>query len=178
MPPSLHHSATSRHGRSEEHTSELQSLTNLVCRLLLEKKNLSNTTRQGRSPKLLASRVKLRDRLSGLIEPKAAPAPRARRALLEFKRHAQADRANFGGRAGASDRPGHLPRVSGGGGDEREHLGSQRGGAVSGAQSDLLLRQRRAGRGVSGQRRFDAAYFGPAGGDAVPDLSRAAGPAH
>src|SRR5262249_20869520 len=31
MPPS---------GRSEEHTSELQSLTNLVCRLLLEKKNI------------------------------------------------------------------------------------------------------------------------------------------
>src|SRR5262249_42824213 len=27
---------------SEEHTSELQSLTNLVCRLLLEKKNLFN----------------------------------------------------------------------------------------------------------------------------------------
>src|SRR5262249_58732481 len=26
-------------GRSEEHTSELQSLTNLVCRLLLEKRN-------------------------------------------------------------------------------------------------------------------------------------------
>ena len=26
------------HVRSEEHTSELQSLTNLVCRLLLEKK--------------------------------------------------------------------------------------------------------------------------------------------
>src|SRR5438093_9420850 len=26
------------HERSEEHTSELQSLTNLVCRLLLEKK--------------------------------------------------------------------------------------------------------------------------------------------
>src|SRR5438093_3198209 len=31
----------SRHGpRSEEHTSELQSLTNLVCRLLLEKKKI------------------------------------------------------------------------------------------------------------------------------------------
>src|SRR5438093_8060825 len=30
--------------RSEEHTSELQSLTNLVCRLLLEKKK-KNTTR-------------------------------------------------------------------------------------------------------------------------------------
>src|SRR5437016_11363945 len=29
--------------RSEEHTSELQSLTNLVCRLLLEKKNKKKT---------------------------------------------------------------------------------------------------------------------------------------
>src|SRR3989454_5983667 len=29
-------------GRSEEHTSELQSPCNLVCRLLLEKKNKSN----------------------------------------------------------------------------------------------------------------------------------------
>src|SRR5438093_12100485 len=33
-------------GRSEEHTSELQSLTNLVCRLLLEKK-------KRQSPRLL-----------------------------------------------------------------------------------------------------------------------------
>src|SRR5438046_8259350 len=33
--------------RSEEHTSELQSLTNLVCRLLLEKKNKKiHTTEQ------------------------------------------------------------------------------------------------------------------------------------
>src|SRR5437016_10619429 len=30
--------------RSEEHTSELQSLTNLVCRLLLEKKNKNRAT--------------------------------------------------------------------------------------------------------------------------------------
>src|SRR2546425_12525606 len=30
------------HPRSEEHTSELQSLAYLVCRLLLEKKKLSN----------------------------------------------------------------------------------------------------------------------------------------
>src|SRR5438093_3868893 len=29
--------------RSEEHTSELQSLTNLVCRLLLEKKKVNGT---------------------------------------------------------------------------------------------------------------------------------------
>src|SRR5438093_10288848 len=31
--------------RSEEHTSELQSLTNLVCRLLLEKKKNKSTTK-------------------------------------------------------------------------------------------------------------------------------------
>src|SRR2546430_13576973 len=34
---------TARHPRSEEHTSELQSQSNLVCRLLLEKKK--NTER-------------------------------------------------------------------------------------------------------------------------------------
>src|SRR5438270_12463239 len=33
------HLADLRHQRSEEHTSELQSQSNLVCRLLLEKKN-------------------------------------------------------------------------------------------------------------------------------------------
>src|SRR5256885_6784082 len=32
------HPADTRRGRSEEHTSELQSPCNLVCRLLLEKK--------------------------------------------------------------------------------------------------------------------------------------------
>src|SRR5262249_62145957 len=32
------------HKRSEEHTSELQSLTNIVCRLLLEKKKYHTTT--------------------------------------------------------------------------------------------------------------------------------------
>src|SRR5438093_8979124 len=37
--------------RSEEHTSELQSLTNLVCRLLLEKKKnqIKQLIRNGRS---------------------------------------------------------------------------------------------------------------------------------
>src|SRR5438093_7444480 len=34
----LYDTASAKAGRSEEHTSELQSLTNLVCRLLLEKK--------------------------------------------------------------------------------------------------------------------------------------------
>src|SRR5438046_3379756 len=35
---------SARSSRSEEHTSELQSLTNLVCRLLLEKKNNNTNT--------------------------------------------------------------------------------------------------------------------------------------
>src|SRR5262249_59313585 len=38
--------AISASRRSEEHTSELQSLTNLVCRLLLEKKKTKLTTRR------------------------------------------------------------------------------------------------------------------------------------
>src|SRR5205823_12286535 len=37
-PPRLSRPADARRGRSEEHTSELQSLAYLVCRLLLEKK--------------------------------------------------------------------------------------------------------------------------------------------
>src|SRR5260370_10649751 len=36
-------------GRSEEHTSELQSHLNLVCRLLLEKKNTEFSTTDGAS---------------------------------------------------------------------------------------------------------------------------------
>src|SRR5438034_8005709 len=36
--------AASRNRRSEEHTSELQSHSDLVCRLLLEKKKRKNTT--------------------------------------------------------------------------------------------------------------------------------------
>src|SRR5258706_10984796 len=38
------HLSSVRCGRSEEHTSELQSLTNLVCRLLLEKKKTTTST--------------------------------------------------------------------------------------------------------------------------------------
>src|SRR5947208_5385171 len=37
--PRLWRFSTRGHGRSEEHTSELQSPDHLVCRLLLEKKN-------------------------------------------------------------------------------------------------------------------------------------------
>src|SRR5256885_11301721 len=41
--------AQARLGRSEEHTSELQSPCNLVCRLLLEKKTTSHTSPSGSS---------------------------------------------------------------------------------------------------------------------------------
>src|SRR5438046_8036403 len=37
--------------RSEEHTSELQSLTNLVCRLLLEKKKKKKNNENGENTK-------------------------------------------------------------------------------------------------------------------------------
>src|SRR2546428_1398691 len=39
LPGHLHHDARAA-GRSEEHTSELQSRSDLVCRLLLEKKKI------------------------------------------------------------------------------------------------------------------------------------------
>src|SRR2546427_9359404 len=38
--------SSTKRRRSEEHTSELQSQSNLVCRLLLEKKKENNRTRQ------------------------------------------------------------------------------------------------------------------------------------
>src|SRR5690242_21768628 len=50
-PPSRPRGSTNRAGgplaadiRSEEHTSELQSHVNLVCRLLLEKKKINNSS--------------------------------------------------------------------------------------------------------------------------------------
>src|SRR5258706_4150649 len=50
-----------RRHRSEEHTSELQSLTNLVCRLLLEKKKKRKDPGQARSDQVAecAARVVL-----------------------------------------------------------------------------------------------------------------------
>src|SRR5256886_11381785 len=41
--------------RSEEHTSELQSQSNLVCRLLLEKKNLTARTPAIRGHQIVSS---------------------------------------------------------------------------------------------------------------------------
>src|SRR5688572_14853946 len=57
--------------RSEEHTSELQSQSNLVCRLLLEKKN---TTPFARISNLAVIRsIHIRIRKSSIIQPSAHP---------------------------------------------------------------------------------------------------------
>src|SRR3989475_9570958 len=78
---------SSSSARSEEHTSELQSQSNLVCRLLLEKKkkNTSNKTRQStperhshtRSPqsRLLRRRQTCRRRLQGRCRPPGVSQP-------------------------------------------------------------------------------------------------------
>src|SRR5207249_11382892 len=47
--PSTTTRSTTRSRRSEEHTSELQSRFDLVCRLLLEKKNRQRHTRRARA---------------------------------------------------------------------------------------------------------------------------------
>src|SRR2546430_12288370 len=56
-----HHPRGGRLTRSEEHTSELQSQSNLVCRLLLEKKNVYPTIL--RSTVCVSSASALRDSL-------------------------------------------------------------------------------------------------------------------
>src|SRR2546427_3107257 len=50
--------------RSEEHTSELQSQSNLVCRLLLEKKKKKTTTINISLP------LRLKETLTGVCMPK------------------------------------------------------------------------------------------------------------
>src|SRR2546426_2765175 len=52
--------------RSEEHTSELQSPCNLVCRLLLEKKNKSRRNENGQAQDL----VDRHDRDAGTVTPR------------------------------------------------------------------------------------------------------------
>src|SRR2546421_7512625 len=53
-----HKRRSGAHGRSEEHTSELQSRSDLVCRLLLEKKK-NKTTADTLSLKVKRSRTPL-----------------------------------------------------------------------------------------------------------------------
>src|SRR5256885_3229878 len=63
--------SSGRPSRSEEHTSELQSPCNLVCRLLLEKKNTQRNREDSlllRSPGACSSGVGHVARLPGLCE--------------------------------------------------------------------------------------------------------------
>src|SRR5256885_3432055 len=60
--------ALGRLQRSEEHTSELQSPCNLVCRLLLEKKNKHASESFG------SGMAAIRDLLFALLRPSACPA--------------------------------------------------------------------------------------------------------
>src|SRR5262249_62237491 len=53
--------------RSEEHTSELQSLTNLVCRLLLEKKKKNRTTHATHNHTHYWPRLSTRSQVSHLL---------------------------------------------------------------------------------------------------------------
>src|SRR2546430_12926049 len=48
--PAFSPSCVGANARSEEHTSELQSQSNLVCRLLLEKKKKSSTDQTSHPP--------------------------------------------------------------------------------------------------------------------------------
>src|SRR5262249_61795998 len=50
--------------RSEEHTSELQSLTNLVCRLLLEKKKTNTNTKRIMNHQTYTSDEALREHIT------------------------------------------------------------------------------------------------------------------
>src|ERR1039457_7514552 len=49
------------HDRSEEHTSELQSPCNLVCRLLLEKKTFNATVRWNEAHEVAGTLFSLQD---------------------------------------------------------------------------------------------------------------------
>src|ERR1019366_8098853 len=62
-------------GRSEEHTSELQSLTNLVCRLLLEKNNNNVPAGPPRGPQA----PPIQQALSTRSTPVVTRTPRPRR---------------------------------------------------------------------------------------------------
>src|SRR2546430_4178531 len=60
------------YGRSEEHTSELQSQSNLVCRLLLEKKKS-----RGRQRRRFGQRPSQPDEAGDAPDPPAEQPPRA-----------------------------------------------------------------------------------------------------
>src|SRR2546430_3958208 len=84
----IHMWRTAHQDRSEEHTSELQSQSNLVCRLLLEKK------KQNRAPDLVGKAPSNAERSPRIVH--------ARR--LRFYRD-QPPRGHIGGSAGCTPLP-------------------------------------------------------------------------
>src|SRR2546430_6875280 len=68
--PQPDHTGSSFRHRSEEHTSELQSQSNLVCRLLLEKKKKAANLHRG-----LAEDVFVPAPFGGGVEDRKTPAP-------------------------------------------------------------------------------------------------------
>src|ERR1039457_6137452 len=70
----MRHSARRKH-RSEEHTSELQSPCNLVCRLLLEKKEKERHRRRTRH----GDRAHTQPQSRGAVRRRAVTTPRAPR---------------------------------------------------------------------------------------------------
>src|SRR2546430_11544043 len=84
--------------RSEEHTSELQSQSNLVCRLLLEKKQTRQRRRRRRPPPPRASDRRLPRGGSHRPHPVLDPRPRqsARAASGLTRRNRRSNRAACG----------------------------------------------------------------------------------
>src|SRR2546427_3012373 len=70
-----------RESRSEEHTSELQSQSNLVCRLLLEKKKINRTAQIDADP--LVEQDRHADGLLGQLGQACAPSARLPRPHTE-----------------------------------------------------------------------------------------------
>src|SRR5258705_690283 len=79
--------------RSEEHTSELQSLRHLVCRLLLEKKKARSPRRRSRPQMRAASRARATTWVagSGSISGPTRTAPRPDQPRSPAPRAARAD---------------------------------------------------------------------------------------
>src|SRR3989475_7739630 len=74
--------------RSEEHTSELQSQSNLVCRLLLEKKKNTHTNRSDYYTSELSSHS--HDGRSLLLQQQTKPCPECVTKAVPHPRHATA----------------------------------------------------------------------------------------
>src|SRR6202045_3509695 len=87
----LRHDAFSFDLRSEEHTSELQSRENLVCRLLLEKNRASTWVRLDPAPvrdgKRASARIRPATRSRAAICAAGPWDPAGRREALFFKNH-------------------------------------------------------------------------------------------